>query len=170
MRSLNLSSLGTESAFRRLLLKRYAAPDTGGDWRGVSEDEGGSRLSEQEAIGAEDRQAGLRARGEEALGDLAQALLENPLLNQALTKALGAGERAVQAQRSAMGALNIPAASDLERLEQRIRSLSNRLESIEDRLDEVIDDVAVLRRRLSDAEPGPSEGGEQVSASEAGEE
>ena len=75
---------------------------------------------------------GLRARGEEALGDLAQALLENPLFNQALTTALGAGERAAQAQRTAMGALNIPAASELERLEQRLRSLSNRLESVED--------------------------------------
>ena len=89
---------------------------------------------------------GLRARGEEALGDLAQALLENPLFNQALTTALGAGERAAQAQRTAMGALNIPAASELERLEQRLRSLSNRLESLEDRLDDLLDELAALRR------------------------
>ena len=75
---------------------------------------------------------GFRARGEEALGDLAQALLENPLFNQAVTAALGAGERAAQAQRTAMGALNIPAVSELERLEQRLRSVSNRLESVED--------------------------------------
>jgi len=92
---------------------------------------------------------GIRARGEEALGDLAQALLENPLFNGALSRALGAGERAAQAQRSALGALNIPASSDLERLEQRLRSLSNRLEVIEDRLDEALDEVAVLRRQLS---------------------
>ena len=39
---------------------------------------------------------GIRARGEEALGDLAQALLENPLFSQALGRALGAGEKAVQ--------------------------------------------------------------------------
>jgi hypothetical protein len=136
----------------------------------MSADEGGPRLSEQEASDAEGRQAGLRARGEEAIGDLAQALLDNPLFSQALTKALGAGERAVQAQRSAMGALNIPAASDLELLEQRIRSLSNRLEAIEDRLDEAIDDVAVLRRRLAEAERGSSGAGEQVSASGRGEE
>lgn len=97
----------------------------------------------------------LRARGEEALGDLAQALLENPLFNQALTTAVGAGERAAQAQRSAMGALNIPAASELERLEQRLRSLSHRLESMEDRLDEVGDELAALRRRLAQQpEPG----------------
>jgi chromosome segregation ATPase len=112
---------------------------------------------------------GLRARGEEALGDLAQALLENPLFNQALTTALGAGERAAQAQRTAMGALNIPAASELERLEQRLRSLSNRLESLEDRLDEVGDELAALRRRL--AGPQPSSGGvaDQVSVPGRGE-
>jgi chromosome segregation ATPase len=97
---------------------------------------------------------GLRERGEEALGDLAQALLENPLFNQALATALGAGERAAQAQRTAMGALNIPAASELERLEQRLRSLSNRLESVEDRLDDLLDEVAALRRRLASGEAG----------------
>ena len=107
---------------------------------------------------------GLRARGEEALGDLAQALLENPLFNQALTAAMGAGERAAHAQRTAMGALNIPAASELERLEQRLRSLSNRLESVEDRLDDLSDEVAVLRRRVASHEAGPSAPNEHLSA------
>jgi chromosome segregation ATPase len=120
-------------------------------------------LSEEPAPG------GLRARGEEALGDLAQALLENPLFNQALTAALGAGERAAHAQRTAMGALNIPAASELERLEQRLRSLSNRLESVEDRLDDARDEVAALRRRLSSPEPGSPEDDEQVALPEPGE-
>jgi chromosome segregation ATPase len=113
-------------------------------------------MSEEVAAG------GLRARGEEALGDLAQALLENPLFSQALTAAVGAGERAAQAQRTAMGALNIPAASELERLEQRLRSLSNRLEAVEDGLDDLLDEVAALRRRLSAAEASAGEPGEQV--------
>ena len=107
---------------------------------------------------------GFRTRGEEALGDLAQALLENPIFNQALTAAMGAGERAAQAQRTAMGALNIPAASELERLEQRLRSLSNRLESVEDRLDDLSDEVAVLRRRVASHEGGPSAPNEHLSA------
>jgi chromosome segregation ATPase len=106
----------------------------------------------------EHEQGGLRARGEEALGDLAQALMDNPLFGQALTTALGAGERAAQAQRSAMGALNIPAASDLERMEQRIRSLSNRLEAVEDQLDEALDTLAAFGRRMRerDSEPATS--------------
>jgi hypothetical protein len=77
----------------------------------------------------------MRERGEEALGELAQALLDNPLLGQALGKALHAGERAAQAQREAIGVLNLASSSDLERLEQRLRSLSVRLEEVEDQLD-----------------------------------
>jgi chromosome segregation ATPase len=97
------------------------------------------------AVSEESEHAGIRTRGEEAIGDLAQALLENPVFNQAVSTALGAGERAVQAQRSAMGALNIASSADLERLARRLRSISDRLESIEDRIDELTDDVAALR-------------------------
>jgi septal ring factor EnvC (AmiA/AmiB activator) len=99
---------------------------------------------------------GLRDRlstaGEEAFGELAQNLLENPFFNQALATALGAGERVLQAQRSAMTALNVPSGSDIERLERRVRSVSDRLELLEDRLDEVADDMAELRRRLAATE------------------
>ncbi|HWH11317.1 MAG TPA: hypothetical protein VG165_09320 [Solirubrobacteraceae bacterium] len=77
------------------------------------------------------------ARGEEALGKLAQDLLENPIVNGALTRALGAREMAAQAQEVAMGALNIPSASDIERLTRRLRSVSQRLEGIEDGLDRI---------------------------------
>src|SRR5436190_446357 len=93
-----------------------------------------------------ERAEGIRARGEEALSDLAQALLDNPIFGQAVTTAIGAGERAAHAQRSAMGALNIPAATDFERLEQRMRSLSSRLEAVEDQLDDALDELAALRR------------------------
>lgn len=88
-------------------------------------------------------------RSEEAIGEVAQALLENPLFNQALATALGAGERAVQAQRSAMGALNLPAATDVERLERRMRSISERVEVIEDRIDEIARDVSGLRKQAA---------------------
>ena len=93
----------------------------------------------------------MSARGEEAIGDLAQVLLENPVLNQALATALGAGEKAVQAQRSAMGALNLPAASDVERLERRVRSVSEHVEAIEDRIDDMAREVAQLRKQAAAA-------------------
>jgi hypothetical protein len=112
---------------------------------------------------------GLRDRitrqGEDALGKLAQELLENPLVNSAIAKAFGARERAVQAQEAAMGALNIPSAADIERLTRRLRSVSQRMEGIEeavDRLDQrlagmatalaaggVDDQLAALEGRLS---------------------
>lgn len=119
---------------------------------------------------AEGSAGGMRGRGEEALSDLAEALLDNPLFSQALTKAVGAGERAAQAQRSAMGALNIPSAAEVERLEQRLRSLSNRLESLEDRLDDALDELAALRHRESQSPPEPVPGESRVSLSERAEE
>jgi len=79
----------------------------------------------------------ISARGEEALGELAQALLENPVFNQALQAAFGARDRALSAQRSAMEALNLPTAESIERLERRVRSLSERLERLEDDVDRI---------------------------------
>jgi chromosome segregation ATPase len=96
-----------------------------------------------------DERSGIRARGEEAVGELAQALIENPLFNSALGRALGAGERAASAQRSAMGALNLASSSDVERLEQRLRSLSGRLEALEDRLDDLSDEVGAVAGRVA---------------------
>ncbi len=97
----------------------------------------------------ESAEEGLRSRltrqGEDALGKLAQDLLENPLVNGAITRAFEAREKAAAAQEVAMGALNLPSAADLERLTRRVRSVSQRLEGIEDgvdRLDERLQDVA----------------------------
>ena len=86
----------------------------------------------------------LTKQGEEALGKLAQDLLENPLVSGAITRAFEARERAVAAQEAAMGALNIPSAADVERLTRRLRSVAQRLEGIEDSLDR-------LDRRLEGA-------------------
>lgn len=104
-------------------------------------------MSEEQAgdQGLRDR---LSSAGEDAVGELTQNLLENPLFNQAVAAALGAGERALQAQRSAMTALNIPSGSELERLERRVRSVSDRMEALEDRLDDIALDVGVLRKKL----------------------
>lgn len=97
---------------------------------------------------ADDTNEGLRERltrqSEDALGKLAQDLLENPLVNGAITRAFDAREKAAQAQEVAFGALNIPSASDLERLTRRVRSVSQRLEGIEDGVDRLDDRLAGL--------------------------
>lgn len=91
---------------------------------------------------------GLRARisrqGEDALGRLAQELLESPLVSGALSRAFEAREKAAQAQEVAMGALNLPSAGDLERLTRRVRSVSQRLEGVEDALDRIDERVGAL--------------------------
>ena len=84
---------------------------------------------------------GLRQRvtrqSEEAIGKLAQELLENPVVNGAMRAAFETTQRATRAQEVAMGALNLPSASDIERLTRRLRGVSQRLEGIEDGLDRV---------------------------------
>ncbi|MDQ6607966.1 MAG: hypothetical protein M3Z06_15650 [Actinomycetota bacterium] len=85
---------------------------------------------------------------EEAIGKLAQELLDNPMVSGALSAAFETRERAMRAQEVAMGALNLPSASDLERLTRRLRGVSQRLEGIEDaldRLEERIDSMDALK-------------------------
>jgi chromosome segregation ATPase len=111
---------------------------------------------------SDEHSPGLRTRltkqGEETVGKLAQELLENPVISGALARAFEVREKASQAQEVAMGALNLPSASDLERLTRRVRSVSQRLEGIEDGLDrleerlERADGAARLDERLSTIE------------------
>ena len=93
-------------------------------------------------------ESGLRERitrqGEDALGKVAQELLENPLVNSAITRAFEARERAAQAQEAALGALNIPSAADVERLTRRLRSVSQRMEGIEEAVDRLDQRLAGL--------------------------
>jgi hypothetical protein len=95
--------------------------------------------------GPRDDDKGLRGRvtkgGEEAIGKLAQELLENPMVTGALSAMFETRERATRAQEVAMGALNLPSATDLERLTRRLRGVSQRLEGLEDGLDTLQDKI-----------------------------
>src|ERR1700722_17090092 len=86
-------------------------------------------------------------QGEEAIGKLAQELLENSVVSGALSAAFETRERALRAQEAAMGALNLPSANDLERLTRRLRGVSQRLEGIEDGLDRLEQGVEKLGGR-----------------------
>jgi chromosome segregation ATPase len=94
--------------------------------------------------------SGLKARvakqSEDALGKLAQDLLENPLVVSAISRAFDARERAVAAQETAMSALNIPSAADIERLTRRLRSVSQRMEGIEEAVDRVDERLEAIGR------------------------
>jgi chromosome segregation ATPase len=138
----------------------------------------------------------LSRQGEEALGKIAEELIENPVVNGALTRAFEAREKAVQAQEAAMGALNIPSAADIERITRRLRSVSQRLEGIEDaldrleektgsataaaaqagedaspaieeRLDEIARDLAALRKAVAPGEEPPPRSQERLTVSDS---
>src|ERR687883_1981324 len=93
----------------------------------------------------------LTRQGEDALGRLAQDLLENPIVTGAISRAFEARERAVQAQETAMSALNLPSAADIERLTRRLRSVSQRMEGIEDAVDRLDGRLAGIETRLQSA-------------------
>ncbi len=97
----------------------------------------------------DDDQEGLRARSEQAIGELAQALLDSQVLENAVAAAFGAREKAMEAQHAAMAALNLPSAGDVERLERRLRSVSQRLDEVEDGIDRLSREVGGLRRQLA---------------------
>jgi hypothetical protein len=135
----------------------------------------------------------LSRQGEEALGRIAEELIANPVINGALTRAFEAREKAVQAQETAMGMLNIPSAADIERVTRRLRSVSQRLEGIEDaidrleerldglgsggeadradaieeRLEEIARDLAALREAVAPAEEPVSRAQERLTVSES---
>jgi chromosome segregation ATPase len=88
----------------------------------------------------------LARQGEDALGRLAQDLLENPIVTSTISRAFEARERAVQAQETAMSALNIPSAADIERLTRRLRSVSQRMEGIEEAIDRVDERLEAIGR------------------------
>jgi chromosome segregation ATPase len=98
-------------------------------------------MDDDSAPGLRDR---IAKQGEDALGKLAQDLLENPLVNSAIARAFDARERAAQAQEAALGALNLPSASDVERLTRRLRSVSQRMEGIEEAVDRLDQRVAAM--------------------------
>lgn len=138
----------------------------------------------------------LSRQSEEALGRVAEELVGNQVVAGALSRALSAREKAVQAQEAAMGALGIPSAADIERLTRRLRSVSQRLESIEDvldrvearlesidatttadheptgapvegRLDEIARDLAALREALAPAAEAPPRNQERLTVGQA---
>ncbi|HEY7457032.1 MAG TPA: hypothetical protein VH703_07130 [Solirubrobacterales bacterium] len=97
----------------------------------------------------QDDQESLRSRSEQAIGELAQALLDSHVLENAVAAAFGAREKAAEAQQAAMAALNLPSAGDVERLERRLRSVSQRLDELEDEIDRVGRELGGLRRELA---------------------
>jgi DNA repair ATPase RecN len=112
-------------------------------------------MSSADHLSDDPEQAGLRKRiaggAEDAIGRFADDLIENPVVNSALSRALSAREKVAQAQQSAMDALNLPSASELEKLGRRLRTISQRLEEVED----AVDKIGVRMETLGDETRSP---------------
>lgn len=107
----------------------------------------------------------VQSRGERAAADIAQALVDSPAFGQAISAAATAREKAGEAQRAAMGALNVSSQDEAERLERRLRVLSERLEESEDRLDRAL---AQVRDLTSEIEALKKPGGGSTASKAAG--
>jgi chromosome segregation ATPase len=122
-------------------------------WRGtVRRDDMEERSGDETRDRASDR-------AESALGELAQILVENPWMNQALQVAFGVRERASEAGTAVIRNLNLPTGHDVDRVARRLRALSERLEEVEDAVDRLNREVAELRRERSSAGPRASSQG-----------
>lgn len=112
-------------------------------------------MSSADQFSDDPEQAGIRKRiagqAEDAIGRIADDVLENPVVNSALSRAFSAREKVAQAQQSAMDALNLPTASELEKLGRRLRTISQRLEEVED----AVDKIGVRMETLSDETRAP---------------
>ena len=90
----------------------------------------------------------VQSKGEKAAADLAQALIGSPAFGQAGSAAGAARDRAADAQRAAMGAMGLSSQDEADRLQRRVRVLSDRLEETEDRLDAALEQVRELRAEI----------------------
>jgi DNA repair ATPase RecN len=112
-------------------------------------------MSSTDHLSDDPEQGGFRKRiaggAEDAIGRFADDLIENPVINSAVSRALTAREKVAQAQQSAMDALNLPSASELEKLGRRLRTISQRLEEVED----AVDKIGVRMETLSDETRAP---------------
>jgi hypothetical protein len=106
--------------------------------------------------GGEHARAEEPSRSENPLGDLAQILVENPWMHQALHLAFGVRERASEAGTAVIRNLNLPTGQDVDRITRRLRGLSERLEELEDAVDRLSREVGELRREREAPQPGPS--------------
>jgi hypothetical protein len=113
-------------------------------------------VNDMDESGGEGTRDRTYSRGEGTLGEVAQLLVDNPWMKQALQVAFGARERASQAGASAIRNLNLPTGNDMDRLARRLRAVSERLETVEDTLDQLTREVAELRRERESSRPGAS--------------
>jgi hypothetical protein len=75
-------------------------------------------------------------------GAVGESLVDNRVAQELLAQVSTWSGRIARLQESALGALNLPSAVGLSRLERRVRGVSERIERLEDQLDRVSGQLA----------------------------
>lgn len=120
------------------------------------------REAGQEAGGLRQR---ITQRGEDTLLKVAETVLDSTAVGGAVQAVFDAREKAAQAQEAAMEALNLPSATDLQRIARRLRSVSDRLEDVEDGIDRIEGRVGqAFEARLGKLEAGVAELARELAA------
>lgn len=98
----------------------------------------------------------IKSAGGQAASGIADAVISSPVFGQAVSAAAAARDRAIEAQSMAREALNLSSRDEADRLERRLRVLSNRLEETEDRLDDALDELRGLKAQAKRSEAAGS--------------
>ncbi len=77
----------------------------------------------------------IQRQGEDAVGWLAQEVLDNQVLKGAVQGVTDAGQKVFEAREMVFGVLDLSSASETQKLIRRLRSVSQRLEDVEDGFD-----------------------------------
>ncbi|RHW24771.1 hypothetical protein D0Z08_22630 [Nocardioides immobilis] len=64
-----------------------------------------------------------------------EPLVDQPVAQRLLSEASAMRDRTLRAQEAALGALNLPTAADLAKLERRLKSLTDAVARLDDHLD-----------------------------------
>ena len=77
----------------------------------------------------------IQRQGEDAVGWLAQEMLDNQIVKGAVQGVTDAGQKVFEAREMVFGVLDLSSASETQELIRRLRSVSQRLEDVEDGFD-----------------------------------
>ena len=110
-------------------------------------------MDDQDKDGIRDR---MRSSGEKAAADIAQALIGSPAFGQAVSAAVVARDAANDAQRAAMGALNVSsqdAADRLDRALDELRSLKGVVKDLQGTAQSPLVSSTTKKRKPAAAKP-----------------
>jgi hypothetical protein len=95
----------------------------------------------------------LAASGQDAVNQVSNELMSNPVTAAAIARAGEAKSRMDQASTGALNALNLPSATDLEEVSSRVRAIATRAERMESTLASLLERLDRIEAKLDGQAP-----------------